>query len=298
MNPNSNVCTKSLNEWFDVNDELCFNPCPEAQLAQGTMMEAIDKNIPSDIIFVFDYSFDEEYSSESSSFQEDSTTFGSSTQYPTVCRRRFGNNTHTHYVVTPLSKEQPCLDKKSMQTVKVPVIKEVQVKGRAKIYRDECHDEGVELIYGSKSYLKKIGMRQRFIPLRRIRTMMTNSINQAIQLQGSGDSTKSLSSSDEESNEGLDKKDDVTEWKTDAKKKLKEKKQSEKLLEKQLMNAQRQHEKDQKVEAKRAKREARKNKGKDSTHFCSALKNLYGRRNVDECNVQHGISVQEVWRST
>lgn len=303
MNPNANGDhgTKSLNEWFDVNDELCCNPCYEAQLAQGTMMEAIDMNIPSDIIFVFEnYSFDEAYSSELSSFQ-DSTTFGSSTQYPTGCGWRSGNtNTNTYYVVTPLSKEQSSLDKKSVQTEKEPVIKEVHVKGSANTYRDE----GVELIYGSKAYLKKIGMRhqrQRFIPLRRIRTMMATSINQAIQLQGSGDSTKSLSSSDEESNEEENKKDDVaekendvTEWKAEAKKKLKAKKQSEKLLEKQMMNAQRKHEKDQKAEAKRAKREARKNKG----HFCSALKNLHGKKKLDDFDVQRGISVQEVWRST
>lgn len=261
-------------------------------------MEKIDMNIPSDVMFVFEnYSFDEEYSSELSSFQ-DSTTFGSSTQYPTVCRRRL-NNTNTHYVVAPLSKEQSCLDKKSMQTEKEPVIKEVQVKGSANIYRDEGYDEGVELIYGSKAHLKKIGMRQRFIPLRRIRTMMTTSFNQTLKLQGSGGSTKSLSSSDEESNV-----DDVTEKEKDAegvtKKKPKAKKQSEKLLEKQMMNAQRKHEKDQKAKAKRAKREARKNKGRDSTHFCSALKNLYGKKhvNVNELNVHSGICVQEVWRTT
>ena len=320
MDPNANDDhgTKPLSKWFDVNDELCFNPCTKAQLVPGTVMKAIDKSIPSDIIFVFEnYSFDEEDSTELSSFQ-DSMTFGSSTQNHTVSRQRqrFGNtNTRTSYYVVTLSKEQSPLNKKSVQTEKEkPVMKELKVEGSA-------NTDGVELIYGSKAYLKSIGMRQRFIPLQRIRTFtrMATSINQAIQLQRSGDGTKSLSSSDEESitgedqkekakqkwKEGMTKKEedakDVTELnkknEEGAKKELKTKKQSEKLVEKQ-----------QKAEAKRAKREARKNKGKakkcaedeaqDSTHFCSALKNLYGKKNVNEFNVQHGISVQEVWRST
>eukprot|EP00984_Skeletonema_dohrnii_P004476 scaffold1586_cov126-Skeletonema_dohrnii-CCMP3373.AAC.10 len=223
MDPHGDHATaESSNKWLDFSDGLCYNPCtdvdvhqvfssadaavgmltPISELTPETVMGAINKSIPSNIIFVFeDDSFDEEYGSaythksESSSFQ-DSTTLGSSTKYPSVSRQRFGRINSTlasYYIVTPADGA-----KKKKQLA----IKEVNVKERA----NSGGDGEVELVYGSNAYLKKIGMRQSFMPLQRFRTLTrrASSFKPSIQLQGSGDSTKSLSS-DEVSNEDDDR---------------------------------------------------------------------------------------------
>jgi len=223
MGPNGDHArAESSNKWLDFNDGLCYNPCtdvdvhqvfsaadaavgmltPISELTPATVMGAINKSIPSNIIFVFeDDSFDEEYGSaythksESSSFQ-DSTTLGSSTKYPSVSRQRFGrinSSLASYYIVTPADGA-----KKKKQLA----IKEVNVKERA----NSGGDGEVELVYGSNAYLKKIGMRQSFMPFQRFRTLTrrASSFKPSIQLQGSGDSTKSLSS-DEVSNEEDDR---------------------------------------------------------------------------------------------
>mmetsp|Transcript_4196 Transcript_4196/g.8774 ORF Transcript_4196/g.8774 Transcript_4196/m.8774 type:complete len:610 (+) Transcript_4196:85-1914(+) len=223
MGPNGDHArAESSNKWLDFNDGLCCNPCtdvdvhqvfssadaavgmltPISELTPETVMGAINKSIPSNIIFVFeDDSFDEEYGSaythksESSSFQ-DSTTLGSSTKYPSVSRQRFGrinSSLASYYIVTPADGA-----KKKKQLA----IKEVNVKERA----NSGGDGEVELVYGSNAYLKKIGMRQSFMPFQRFRTLTrrASSFKPSIQLQGSGDSTKSLSS-DELSNEEDDR---------------------------------------------------------------------------------------------
>ena len=293
-NTHSTGSFSKLSKLLDV-DELCFTcscVCTDAHQELASVMEAIDKNIksiPSDIVFYDDDSFgcfDEEFSFESSSFQ-DSITFGSSTQHPTVSGQKSGeiNALASYYVVTSLPKEQSHLDKKSVQINETkkkkkekPVIKEIKVNGCA----NTDGDGGVELVYnGSKAYLKSIGMRQSFIPLHRMKTLRIT--NQPIDLQGSGDSTKSLSSDEETYEDGTqegwlnvmmaslsydeevkpkqDWKDDMAEKEVkemmkkeeaETKKEADAKKQSQKQMEKQMMKAQSKA----KAEAKRAKKEA------------------------------------------
>jgi hypothetical protein len=194
---------------------------PISELTPATVMGTMDT--PSSILIVSDDSVDEEdgsvhtHESESSSFQDYSLgSTSSTTQYSPVYEDESVCTPTNYYIVTPLPREPSPLPKESEQQEQEieqqpnkAKKKRQKAKPAIKRIKARVNDDGdVELVYRNKAHLKNSGLLQSVKPLQRMRTLtrMATFFKPPVQLQGSGEGTKSLS--DEERKKEDDKKEE------------------------------------------------------------------------------------------